>query len=389
MNRVAFFIALALAVAMPAHGFEVAITSPEPGEPIFGPVRVRFEIYPIGTEISEVEVFLDNLRVAVVEAEPFEALIDAGQDNIGHVLQVIAHSPDGETASASLDTPSVRVDAKVDVALRQLYVSPKDPGSMQGLGAQDFEVLDQGVPQHLVTFEQGDVPFSAVLLLDASLSMAGGKLRTALAAAHAFVRQLETLDEAKLILFSDRILRETPFTNFGSVLTLSLGEAQARGGSAINDALYLAHKRLEPRQGRKVIFLLSDGIDIDSILPMKRIQWVSQRHEAAIYWVRLGSSTERSPETQRMSSWRDVAGHRRELTLLSQTVLESGGRILPIENVDRIEAALQELLRELRGQYVLGYYPSVTSGPGSWHEIRVRVRGSDKGHRTRRGYLEF
>jgi Ca-activated chloride channel family protein len=367
----------------------VAIVRPEPGEAVFGPVRVLTEIYPLNAEVETVEFFLDGLRLASAESPPWEVLIDAGQDNVPHVLEVIAHSVSGEAATARLITPAVRVDIEVDVELRQLYVSPEAPDSLAGCERTDFQVFDSRVVQHLVTFEHGDVPFSAVLLLDASISMAGGKLQTALEAAHSFVRRLETLDEAKLILFSDRILHETPFTNFASILTLGLSKARAQGGSAINDVLYLAHKRLEPRQGRKVIFLLSDGVDIESILPMSRVGWISQQHEAAVYWIQLGSPQERDLETQRMSSWRDAEGHRREIELLAKTVNESGGRILPIDDASQIDGALQELLRELRSQYVLGYYPSVTAGHGAWHDVEVRARGTSKGLRTRRGYLEF
>ena len=81
-----------------------------------------------------------------------------------------------------------------------------------------FKVLDQDEPQPVVTFGRGDVPFTAVLLVDASASMAGKPLDKALDGARAFFASMATLDQAKLLLFSDRILLETPFTSIQSVL---------------------------------------------------------------------------------------------------------------------------------------------------------------------------
>ena len=51
---------------------------------------------------------------------------------------------------------------------------------------------------------------------------------------------MKRLDEAKLLLFSDRVLMETPFTSAPSILTLALPDVHAGGGTALNDALYLA-----------------------------------------------------------------------------------------------------------------------------------------------------
>ena len=56
--------------------------------------------------------------------------------------------------------------------------------------------------QEIVTFERGDVPFTAVLLIDASRSMRGSKLRTALSGAHDFMRGAREYDEVKLLAFS-------------------------------------------------------------------------------------------------------------------------------------------------------------------------------------------
>ena len=111
----------------------------------------------------------------------------------------------------------------------------------------------------------------------------------------------------------------------------------------------------------------------------------ARRSQALVYWLRLpyrgrfesGGSLPAGilPTGERTSSaWRSAEEHRREFDLLRQTVEESGGRIVPLASIDRIEAAFQDILAELRDQYVIGYYPDRSRHDGSWRQIRVRLR---------------
>lgn len=281
---------------------------------------------------------------------------------------------------------------EIDVRLQQVFVNLESNGRpFTGLGRGDFTVLDDGVPQEIVTFEQGDVPFTAVLLLDASTSMRKGQLDTAVDGVRAFARAMNRLDEAKLLLFDDSILTETPFTSVPSILTLGLSDVEARGGTALNDALYLALKRLDDRLGRKVVVLLSDGVDVESVLPMKLVHGAVRQSQAAVYWLRLRFEGEQDggPLQSLYTTWRDAEGHRREMDELNATVLESGGRVEVLQSIDDVPAALKHLLAELRGQYVLGYSPSVHHGAGTWHQIKLEVRGAPGARaRVQEGYLE-
>lgn len=83
--------------------------------------------------------------------------------------------------AALLQEPEIHVDEVIDVELQQLYVTVTRPSGspVLDLTAADFEVLDNGEPQTVSTFSRGELPLSAVLLLDASASMEGARLRTA------------------------------------------------------------------------------------------------------------------------------------------------------------------------------------------------------------------
>ncbi len=269
---------------------------------------------------------------------------------------------------------------------QQLFVTVENRGRpVLDLTQADFTVFDQGSPQPLTTFARGDIPFTAVLLVDASASMEGGRLDKALDGARAFFAAMAPLDQAKLVLFSDHVLLETPFTSIQSVLTLGLRGVAPSGGTALNDALYLAVKRLETRRGRKIAVMLSDGVDIESVLSIEDARALARR-QVTLYWLRLRRDEE-GPRVRLSSSWRNGDEHHQEFERLRAAVLESGGRIADLASVEEIPATLTALLKELRDQYVLGITPRRTGGRGSWHDVRVDVRGSLRA-RTQDGYFE-
>ncbi|HEX7185424.1 MAG TPA: VWA domain-containing protein [Thermoanaerobaculia bacterium] len=390
MRRPVLLLAVLL-LALPTAGAQnlrVAILTPAPGQVIFGETEIAVQVSPAGARVEKVELYVDSVRVGVDESPPYRFVVDVGHENAEHHFEVVAQDASGATASAEVRTSRLQVDMAIDVRLQQLFVTIEGGRGARGLTRDDFTILDEGVPQQIVTFERGEVPFTAVLLLDASTSMKGGRLETALDGAKSFVRSMQRLDEVKLLLFSDHVRLETPFTSVPSILTLSLGQTAADGGSAVNDAVYLALKRLEDRLGRKVLILFSDGIDVESVLPMESVRQVLRRDPVVLYWLRLRREEERNGSSPDFSTaWRDAAGHRHEMGELRRAVLESGGRIETIDRVEQVASVLTSVLDELREQYVLGYTPSVHKGPGTWHDVELRVRGSLQA-RTQRGYVE-
>jgi Ca-activated chloride channel family protein len=385
-----FLLLLALLARSAAAAPLVNIVHPPPDQPLFGTVEVRAEVWPGGSPIRRVELYFDRLRIGVKESPPYRFTVDAGQDNSEHHIEVVVTDAAGAATTAGFTTPALRADLTIDVRLQQLFVN-LESGSrpLAGLSREDFTILDDGVPQTIATFEHGDIPFTAVLLLDASTSMQKGKLTTAVDGVRSFVHAMNRLDEAKLFLFSDHTLLETPFTSVPSILTLGLTDVEAQGGTALNDALYLGLKRLDDRLGRKVIVLLSDGVDVESVLPMATVREVARRSQASLYWLRLHreGEEENGPLQAFYTAWRDAEGHRKEMDQLRAAVLESGGRLDTLERVEDVPAALTRILQDLRDQYVLGYSPTVHRGAGTWHKIELKVRGAGR-VRVQEGYLE-
>lgn len=362
---------------------EVFLELPAYGEPLFGQVEISARIYPPDAEVERVLFFLDGELANLALAPPFTTTLDFGEENIEHEIEVMAQAKDGSNAVDRARTPKIRTDEEVAVELQQLYVAVEQEGArMLDLERKDFTVYDNGRVQDLVTFETGDVPFTATLLVDSSTSMKGERLRFALRGVSAFVDGMRELDQAKLMLFSDRLLHEAPFTSFASVVTLGLGTVEAGGGTALNDHLYLALERLETRQGRRVVVILSDGIDVDSVLDMDHVRWKANQLQPVIYWIRLDLAEEAGQDQR--SIWRSAQEHRDELAGLVDAVLESGGRIEPVERIEDIASAFERILSDLRDQYVLGYYSDSTTVR---HDIDIRLSRPGLRLRTRGSYL--
>ncbi len=375
---------------------DVAITSPPPGQPIFGPVDFEVDVYP-PESFSRLEFLVDGLIVGEFEADPDEVTdgririrTDVGQENREHRFEVRAYSPSGQRVDALLVSPAIHVDGEVTAELQQLYVTVTSSGGNRrilDLTEDDFAIIDNRDRQELVTFARGDVRLTAAILIDSSISMKGERLRYALRGATTFVDGIRPIDDASILLFSDRLLHATPFSHEPDVLTAGFAGLKAAGGTALYDHLYLALKQLEHQQGRRVVVLLSDGIDSHSTLKVDDITWLARRSRALIYWLRTGSRSEAL--RSRSSAWKNPDTYRSEYEQLTRTVLETGGRIVTLKQIQDAEDAFRQILEELREQYVLGYYPTVSRGDGSWHRVTVRVRRNGLLVRTRGGYLDY
>jgi Ca-activated chloride channel family protein len=366
-----------------AMSFEVGILEPLAGQAVFGPTPFVAEVR--GGDAARVEFFVDGRRVGELAAPPWRVEVDLGQENVGHRFRVVATSTDGAQDAAELAVAPVRVDEEIELPLQQLYVTAtRGDAPALDLGREEFHIFDDGREQRLVTFERGDVPLAAVLLIDSSLSMRGAPLAGALAGARAFAAGMAELDEAMLLAVSDQVLIRNSFTREPDQLVAGIDAASARGGSAIYDHLFLALLELDRRQGRKVIVLLSDGVDVDSLLAARELEPVFGRSQALLYWLRLGG---RRGDVRHRSAWRDFEEHRAELEALERLVERSGGRTLDLPRSADAPAAFETILDELRRQYVLGYYPTATRRDGRWRKIRIDVP-SGITLRAREGYYD-
>lgn len=362
----------------------VSIDRPTFLDPALGEVEVEVSVES-QEKIVRVALLVDERPQAILEVAPYRWIVSVGDENSEHTFRVVATDAVGASAEATVTTPRLQADDQVDLELQQLYVSVLRGGvEAEALERSEFSVEDRGELQELVTFERGDIPLTAMVLLDVSSSMGGSELDIALSSSRSFIEGLQDLDRTMLLMFSDRVIRSTDFTGFKDVLIASLSDVTATGPTALHDHLYMGLKLLERRQGRRVVLLLSDGIDSASVLRASEVSSFASRSQAIVYWLRLPA-----PGSKISSAWHDVESYRKQLASLEDLVVHSGGRVLELDGVGEAAAAFAEVLDELRSQYVLGYYPTTRADDGSWHPVKVRVTRPGLKVRTRRGYIDF
>ena len=386
----------------------VEFLEPEVGIALFDQVTVHLRV--LGEEsVDRVEVFVDGRAVGVLRQPPWKWEVDVGSENREHRFEAVVHARDGATVRSQLVSPAIQVHETVELELQQLYLTvTRRDRRVVDLESHDFTLRDDGKKQQIVTLAGGEIPFTALLLIDSSGSMGGKPLEAALQGARRFVNEMAENDEAKALITSDRVLQSTPWTDDPDLFTAPLESSQADGGSAILDHLFLAFQLLEERLGRRVLILLSDGWDQHSSLTVEQLRRVSRRSQAMLYWVRLGavdpelrrtirpqywvedSGSNSSSLTQRipLSVWRDLPAKRRINRAFEEMVEESGGRVVPVADPNAIEGAFQEILDELRQQIAIGYYPEPRRNDGLWREVKVRVKRWGFDVRTRKGYVD-
>lgn len=368
------------------------LVTPHEGDAVIGDVEMEAEILS-QDPIKDVVFFVDGRPVGVLSAPPYRMRVNLGEQNLPHTFEVVATDISGRQARHSVTTLPVPISGEYEVDLQQLYVTVTQDGErVRDLERGDFTILDDGRPQRLVTFEGGDVPFTAVLLIDASASMYGAKLEAARAGATAFIRGMKELDQGKVMVFSDVLQNSTVFSGIPEVLSAGLTGAVGLGGTAVNDNMYSALKLLEHRQGRRLIVLLSDGVDHHSALSGDDVLNHARRSQTMVYWIRLlqpGESADPVKRPDLASAWHTPVEYRRQEAALRELVEQSGGRIIPARSSLEIQPMFIEILRELREQYALGYYPDRRRKDGSWRRVEVRVDRPGVVVRTHEGYLDL
>jgi Ca-activated chloride channel family protein len=366
------------------------IQSPTSDQPVFGEVDVVVGV-SADEPVSRVEIFVNGVRRAVLTKPPFQTRIDVGDDNSAREFKVVAYGTAGGVGTHTVATEAIRIDDQLEVRLQQLFVTVTRSGATDSrrildLEQGDFRIFDNGKEQEIITFGKGEVPITAVLLLDTSESMQGERLEAARRGASVFLGSMRSEDEASLLMFSDRLLRAIPFTQDRSELEQALAETEAVGGTSVNDFLYMSLKLLDSRIGRRAVILLSDGFDVHSVLPIDEVLWKARTSQSLIYWIQLDDDAK---EKSFNSAWRDHKGNDHEYQTLKKVVEESGGRILGIQRIGELEHAFASILKEMREQYVLGYYPTDFKKDGRWHKINVDVKRPGVKVRVREGYVDY
>ncbi len=288
---------------------------------------------------------------------------------------------------------------KVRVNVVQLFFNVKDKkgGLIPDQGKDDFEILEDGKPQTIKYFTaESNLPLTLGILIDSSGSQAR-VLEMEKEVGGAFLNDiLRDKDEAFVIDFDVNVDLLQDFTNDVRRLKAALNKARINtgggGGSLpglgggpiptsnprgtlLYDAVYLAaHDQLAHEVGRKAMILLTDGEDQGSQLRVKDAIEAAQKSDSIVYVLLIADR-----------GFYGGFGYSGD-SEMKKLANETGGRVIEVGNkFDKLKDAFEQIARELRSQYNLGYTPTNSTQDGTFRKIELR---SKKGYKVqaRSGY---
>ncbi len=256
---------------------------------------------------------------------------------------------------------------KVDVKLVNVFVTVTDAhgAPVAGLKKEDFALLEDGKPQTISVFDkESALPLSIVLDIDTSLSTRKD-LPLELSSARRFARAiLRPVDAISLYSFSEIVSEVVPFTSDLKAIDRGVDRVRMGSATALYDALYLGSQALEPRKGRKVLVVITDGGDTVSRVDYKEAVRSAQEAEAIVYSI-IDVPVE-------ASAGRDIGGEH----ALIQISEDTGGKYFYATSVPELDDAFRKISDELRTQYLLAYYPSQRLSDSNFRRIEVKVDGA-------------
>ena len=396
----ALVVTLAAARAVPLAAQSVEFVTPRNLATVLGPTPVELRLaLPPGARVESLELLLDEQPWVTLEAPPWRAVFDAGDGSRGHRIQAVLHLADGRTARAVLRTSALHIDASLEVELVNLYPLILDASGsyVTGLTREDFRVAEDGVPQTIERFTNDQRPLRVAIVLDTSLSMARGeRLEQAKQAALSFLDVLLPQDDALVVTFADDVRLAQEITKDRALLARAIEQAEARGGTALYDALWRTARRLEEFDGRRVIVLLSDGRDEasngfepGSLHTLEEAQVQALRSEVMIFAIGLGRDLDReyAREWTKPSGAGSGTGGVSLQAILASLAQRSGGRLMLSPSPGRLRKAFGAVADDLRHQYSLAYSPSNDAKDGKYRRIEVSVPGRTVEVIVRQGYF--
>lgn len=314
--------------------------------------------------------------------------------------------------AAAQQPPTFRV--ATDLVSIYATVTDRSGRLVTDLTRDEFEVRDNGRRQTLSVFSNDLQPFSAVVMIDRSGSMAS-HFELVRQAAATFVAHLLEGDRLRIGSFSqDIILSPATFTDDREQLLEILREdLQDAGGSPVWEAIDRSITALSSEPGRRVVLVFSDGDNTGSpdrpAVNVKDLIRRAEEHDVMVYAIgfsivethRVTSPVfpPRPPRTRPrpfppggalpFGQWGSPVLTRTTTRPphpgLEQLASASGGGYFAMSTSTGLEAIFARVAEELHRQYWLGFTPGTPDG--RVHRLDVRVRRSGLTVRARRDYV--
>jgi VWFA-related protein len=300
--------------------------------------------------------------------------------------------------SATGQQPVFRAQADAVVVAVAVRTKNRPVG---GLRADDFQLLDNGVPQLITSTTAEAVPVDVTLVLDTSGSISGTAFQRLKADIRRMAALLKPDDRVRLLSFSFRVTDATALQPGTSDLPL---EGLATGGTTSFYNALGAALALSPGADRpQLVFGVSDGFDNASFLVPREIADMAGSSSAALYIALLPSRVFTTFPGASGSNMGALQGDRFGAVLagsgptrvpvdapyqraMRDAVAATGGAFYTATSDDTLPGLFRRVLDDFRTNYVLRYSPTGVE-PGGWHELTIEVPSQpDATIRSRRGY---
>jgi Ca-activated chloride channel homolog len=273
-----------------------------------------------------------------------------------HVLPRTQATPPGPTQHV--------LRSNVDLVLVDVTVLDRANRAVTGLGPTNFAVLDDKNPQVVSYLANVDEPISLVVVFDASASMVS-KLDEERRAFTELVNTSNQQDDFALVVVSDKPRVALHFDDSISEIQAVVDALQPGGATALWDGIYLGVQELkESHYQRKAMVIISDGGDNHSRYTESELKSLLEEADVEMYAIGIFDSSVHTFEEKLGPSQ------------LDELASVTGGRLLSLRDVRELSGAVSQISRELRNQYVLGYYPSNRQRDGKWRKLKVQLAGS-------------
>ena len=347
------------------------------------------------------------LREATVAEDSPIRMHWQAKDALGNMLRrryrMRLERPGGEDAppGGTEEEPNgAMVRFNSDVRLVQLSATVIDPSGrpLPGLDSNDFQILEDDVPQSIRIVRDTDAEFNLVLLLDCSTSTLVDR-EAVLEAARRFVLTARPGDRVAIHVLSDAYVHVVSRLTDDRQALLDTIERIPRlsGGTPLYDAITLAyaHELAGRRWERNALIVISDGMDneflprwsrsVPSEVPFDDLLRAAAEISSAIYPIFL-EPEEPGIRTERRWREQQERAAQRARARMGQLAEVTGGRLFAANSIRDLDDVYGQVAEELRSVYTLGYYPSNQDFDGAWRRVRVKLPEVDARVRTRPGY---
>jgi VWFA-related protein len=238
-----------------------------------------------------------------------------------------------------------------------------------------FTVYEDGHPQTITSFRHEDIPVSMGIVVDNSGSMRE-KRQKVNAAALNLVRSSNPGDEVFIVNFNDEYYLDQDYTANINKMKEALDKIEARGGTALYDAVIASNDWLKKAKlEKKVLFVVTDGEDNASSQSLEQaIRRLQGENGPTIYALGILGDEEHPKRA------------RRALQLMSD---RTGGIAFFPRTLDEVDAISRTVAHDIRNQYTIGYKPTTPKNQGGFRAVRVDAKSRSYGKlvvRTKSGY---